>query len=101
MTSLRIDPRGPPCASEPQSCHNDNLINAHVSSASLLEVCTTCLRLSDCHSLSLIEADNNAKEVSACIGGGPLAPVKLVDDTFVNANTGDVVELHGMSWVGA
>ncbi|CAL5222447.1 g4812 [Coccomyxa viridis] len=32
--------------------------------------------------------------------GGPLAPVKLVDDTFVNANTGDVVELHGMSWFG-
>ena len=25
--------------------------------------------------------------------------MKLVDDTFVNANTGDVVELHGMSWV--
>ena len=72
-----------------------------MSSASLLEVYTICLRLSDCHSLSLLEADNNAEEASACIGGGPLAPVKLVDDTFVNANTGDVVELHGMSWVGA
>ena len=31
---------------------------------------------------------------------GTPPPLKLVDDTFVNANTGDVVELHGMSWVG-
>jgi len=30
---------------------------------------------------------------------GAAAPVKLVDDTFVNANTGELVELHGMSWV--
>ena len=33
------------------------------------------------------------------VAGTP-PPLKLVDDTFVNANTGDVVELHGMSWVG-
>ena len=31
---------------------------------------------------------------------GTPPPLKLVDDTFVNANTGDVIELHGMSWVG-
>jgi len=30
---------------------------------------------------------------------GAAARVKLVDDTFVNANTGELVELHGMSWV--
>ena len=40
-------------------------------------------------------------ELVAYVSAGPAAPVKLVDDTFVNADTGEVVELHGMSWVGA
>lgn len=35
------------------------------------------------------------------MAAGVPAPLRLVDDTFVNANTGAVVELHGLSWVSA
>lgn len=45
-----------------------------------------------------IHGDFRKKQVGSCTAG-ILAPIKLVDDTFVDANTGDIIELHGLSWV--
>ena len=45
-----------------------------------------------------VHGDYLEKLVSSCIAG-MLAPLKLVDDTFVNVNTGKTVELHGFAWV--